>query len=206
MATHFQEPRTRGGAASKHRSPRINFGPIKELFTPVRVSEPDDQSDERWMAFAREAEQGSAEDTLSRFPIVRQGYDSGRVDEYIAELENELAETDRELAELRGRAPAADEVTNELKRIGEQTSAVLIAAHEQRDEILRTAREEADQTVAEARVTATTMTTEAEAEINEIEARKEATRRQRDRLVDEIRTFSAALAALVEPHREQPGA
>ena len=204
MATQFKTPTGRAGAKSTHRSPRINFGPIKELFKPVRAPEPEDQSDERWIAFAREAEPPLEEEILSRFPIVRQGYECVSVDEYISELEHELAEADRELAELRGQAPAGDEVNRELKRIGEQTSAVLVAAHEQSEEILRGAREEADRCVAEAASKATTRTAEAEAQIREIEARKETTRRERDRLFDEIRTFSAALTALIEPPHEQP--
>jgi DivIVA protein len=201
MATHFKQT-GRAEATSKYRSPRVNFAPIKELFKPVRAPEPEDQRTERWVAFAREADEGTADEVLPRFPIVRQGYDCPAVDEYITELERELAQADRELAEVRGQAAPADEVNRELKRIGEQTSAVLIAAHEQQEEILRTAREEADRCVAEAKAKASTITADAQAEVRETQARKAETERERDRIFGEIRTFSTALTALIEPPSE----
>ena len=202
MATHFKQSRTRAGAKSTHRPPRISLTPIRERFMKsFGAVEPDDRRDELWMEFAREAERGSEEEVLSRFPIVRRGYDCPAVDEYIAELEHELAQADRRFAEC-GQAPAADEVNNELKRIGEQTSAVLIAAHEQSDKILRTAREEANRCVAEAAAKATTLAADTEAQLRELELRKAATRHERDRLFDDIRRVSAALVALIESPRE----
>jgi hypothetical protein len=180
MATQFRQSRTRAKAKSTHRPPRISLTPIRERFMrSFGAVEPDDRRDERWMEFAREAERGSEEEVLSRFPIVRRGYDCPAVDEYIAELEHELAEADRRFAELRGQAPAADEVNSELERIGEQTAGVLIAAHEQSDKILA----------------------DTEAQLRELEVRKAATRHERDRLFDDIRSVSAALVALIEsPH------
>jgi hypothetical protein len=205
MATHFKQSPARDGAQSTHRPPRINLTAIRELFMkPPGAIESDDRRDERWLAFAREAERGSEEEVLPRFPIVRQGYACPPVDEYIASLEHELAEADRELEQLRGQAPAADEVNSELQRIGEQTSAVLIAAHEQSDEILRTAREEADRCVAEAAAKATTLAANTEAQLRELEVRKAASRHERDRLFDDIRRVSAALVALIESPHEQP--
>ena len=211
MATHFKQSPALAGERSEHRSPRIDFGSIKELFTKsVRAPEPDSQRTERWFAFAQEAESGPADEVLPRFPIVRQGYDCPAVDEYITELERELAEADRELAEARGQAGPSEEVNRELKRIGEQTSAVLIAAHEQRDEILRSAREEADRSLAEAAARVTTLTNEAEARSRELEAKNTATRLERDRLLEDVRRVSAGLAALAESPGEparsgQPG-
>jgi hypothetical protein len=145
-----------------------------------------------------DAEPESMNDILPRFPVVRQGYDCGAVDEYVSELERELAETDRELAEVRGHGAPADEVQKELRRIGEQTSAVLIAAHEQQDLILRTAQEEAERRVAEAEASARAIVAESEARVREQEAQSEAMRAERDRLMNEIRGVSAALAALVD--------
>jgi DivIVA protein len=199
MATHFKQTGRTG-------STRINFAPIKDLFKPVRAPEPDDQPTERWVAFARGAEPGPADDVLPRFPVVRQGYDCPAVDEYITELERELAEADRELADVRGQTRPAEEVNRELKRIGEQTSAVLIAAHEQRDEILRTAREEADRSVSEAAARAATLVSDAETQVRRLETQSEATRLQRDRLLDDVRRVSAALAALADPPQEPAAA
>lgn len=204
MATHLKQSPTRAGAKSTHRPPGFDLTAIRHRFMkPFRDVEPHDQGDERWTAFAREAALGSEEEVLWRFPIVRQGYDCRAVDEYMAELEHELAEADRELAALRGHGPAAD-VNSELKRIGEQTSGVLIAAHEQSDKILRSAREEADRCVAEAATKATTLAAETEAQLSELEVRKAATHRERDRLFDDLRRVSAGLIALIESPHEQP--
>jgi F0F1-type ATP synthase membrane subunit b/b' len=137
-------------------------------------------------------------EVLPRFPFARNGYHCATVDGHVAELEQELAEVDRELAELRAQSVPRDEVSSEIKRIGEQTSAVLIAANEQRDEMLRAAHEEADRCVTEARARATLLTSEAEARLRELQAQHHEAERQRDRLLDDVRNVSAALAALAD--------
>lgn len=195
MTTQFKRASTFAGGAAKHRSPRVRLGPVRErLMSSFRAGDPEDRPVEP----AQADQQDTLDGILPRFPILRQGYDCLAVDEYIAELERELAETDRELAEVRGQASSTDEVHLELKRIGEQTSAVLIAAHEQRDEILRTAREEAERCVAEAAAQATALTSKTEAQLRELKAQKEATNQERERLLDDIRRISAALAALAD--------
>lgn len=133
-----------------------------------------------------------------RFPMARRGYDPVAVDEYVGDLERELSALDRELAEHRGQSAPTEEVESQIKRIGEQTSAVLLAAHEQREEILRTARAEADRCVAEATATAQTVTEQSEARLRQLEAQNEAARGERGRLLAEIRTISTALAAVAD--------
>ena len=140
-----------------------------------------------------------------RFPLAPRGYDRVAVDEFIAELELELAEADRELAEVRAGVDSADEVQAELKRIGEQTSAILIAAYEQRDEILRAAREEAESSVAEAVAKADALVADGEARRRELEAQNGAAYQERDRLLEEIRTVSAGLAALADSVEKRTG-
>ena len=152
----------------------------------------------RLAAWLREERGSLGEDVIPRFALVKQGYDCEAVDAYVDELERDIAELDRELVELRTRVGGPDEVTSELKRIGEQTSSVLIAAHEQQQEILRGAREEADRCVTEAAARANALTAEAEARARELEAKGEAAHRQRDRLLDDARTVSAELAALAD--------
>jgi hypothetical protein len=141
------------------------------------------------------------EEPLQRFPLARRGYHCAAVDTYVAELEQELAEVDRELAELRAHSAPRDEVSIQIKRVGEQTSAVLIAANEQRDEMLRTAREEADRQVADATAKATLITAEGEARLRELQAEHAAAGRERDRLLDEVRSVSVALASLADSRR-----
>jgi hypothetical protein len=138
------------------------------------------------------------EATGERFPVVRQGYDRVAVNDFIAELEGELAALDRELVELRGSGPAAKEVADEIKRIGEQTSAVLMAAHEQREDILRRAQAEAERCVGEATAKASALTVESEARLRELRGQTEAAQAERDRLLAELRTISGALAAVAD--------
>jgi cell division septum initiation protein DivIVA len=133
-----------------------------------------------------------------QFPLAQRGYDRVAVDQFIAELQLELAEADRELAEVRSRVDSADEVQTELKRIGEQTSAVLIAAYEQRDEILRVAREEAENSVAEAAAKASALVADGEGRRRELEAQNQGAYQERERLLKEIRALSAGLAALAD--------
>lgn len=140
----------------------------------------------------------TVEGLVLRFPLARRGYDTVAVDEYVADLERELGALDRELAELRGQTAPAKEVESQIKRIGEQTSAVLMAAHEQREEILRTARDEAERTVAEATITARTVTEQSEARLRVLESQNEAARGERGRLLTEIRSISSALAAVAD--------
>jgi cell division septum initiation protein DivIVA len=137
-------------------------------------------------------------DVLPRFALSRHGYDCPSVDEYVAQLEAELAALDQELVELRARTGPGGQVENEIKRIGEQTSTVLIAAHEQREEILRLARAEAERCVADARAEASAVAAQGEERLRELEAQTEAVGRERERLLEDVRTVSAALAAVAE--------
>jgi chromosome segregation ATPase len=145
----------------------------------------------------------AAEHCLARFPIARRGYERTAVDEYVAELELELAALDRELAELRGGGATAAEVASEIKRIGEQTSAVLIAAHQQREEILARARAEAERCVGEATATASALTAQCEERLRELEAQTETARGERERLLGDLRTISTALAAVADSAEER---
>jgi|SRR5579884_165172 len=133
-----------------------------------------------------------------RFPVVRRGYDPAAVDAYVSELEGELAVLDRELAELRGGGAAAHQVEEEIKRIGAQTSAVLMAAHDQREQVLREARAEADRCVAEARASASALTAQCQNRLRQLQAQTEAAQGERSRLLEELRTISSALAAVVD--------
>ena len=196
----------RGGSAE--RSPGARLGSVGQRLTnyfrgvPAYAEEPDDGQATVGFEMPWPEEQ---EEVLPRFPITRSGYHCAAVDQHVASLEQELAEIDSELVELRASSASRDEVSIEIKRIGEQTSAVLIAANEQRDEILRTAREEAERCVADARAKATLLTSEGEARLLELEAQHHAAERERERLLDDVRNISAALAALAGAPKERPG-
>lgn len=151
---------------------------------------------------------GDDQDTLTdilplRFAIVRRGYERESVDEYVAQLEAELAALDRELASPAGGSAAHQEVETEIRRIGEQTSAVLMAAHEQREEIVRQAQAEAERLVADASAKATAITTQCERRLRALGVQTEAAESQRDRLLDELGTISGALATVVESAQQR---
>ena len=133
-----------------------------------------------------------------RFPLVMRGYNRTAVDDYVAELEQELFAVDRDLAALRGGGAVADEVASELKRLGEQTSAVLLTAHQQRDEILRKAQEQADRCVAEATATANALTAKCEQRLRELNAQNDAAQGERARLLEDLRTISTALVEVAD--------
>jgi hypothetical protein len=142
---------------------------------------------------------------VPRFPLARRGYDCVAVDGYVADLERELAAVDHELAELRGSSRAEEDVASELKRLGEQTSAVLMAAHEQREEILRRARAEAEQCVADAKATAVSITAQFEERLRDLKGQTDAAHAERERLLGGLRTISRALAAVADSAEEQSG-
>jgi hypothetical protein len=184
---------------------RVSFGPVGQRLASVfrpgddRDPPPEERRLERWP----EEREAVTDEIPPRFPLARNGYDRGAVDQHVAELEGELADLDRELAELRSHVVSTDDVATEIRRIGEQTSEVLITAHEQRGEILREAREEADRSVAEAQAQARSMTLDAEARMRGLEVQNQAALQERDRLLQDLRTVSAALAAVVDSAQER---
>ena len=136
--------------------------------------------------------------TAPRFSIVRQGYDCEAVDEYVSDLEQELIELDRELAELRTRTTSSGEVQAEIERIGEQTSKILLAAHDQAQETTRRAQAEADRCISDAASNAVAITEDANRQLRQLEADKRSIRGERTRLLEDIRNLATALSSLAE--------
>lgn len=186
---------------SGNRSLRERIGSVGQwlgrALVGVEQEEPRSGSGDlrRWLRDERGA---VGEEVLPRYPLSRRGYECAAVDEHVGELERELAELQCEASELRARTASHHEVADEIKRIGEQTSSVLIAAHEQREEMLRTAKAQADQCIAEAMSKAAAATAAADARLRELQARSDAVHRERDRLLDDAREVSSALAALTQ--------
>jgi DivIVA domain-containing protein len=185
----------------RESKPRRIFGQVRERL--ASISRGGEDQDARLGDRKAAPSAGNEAETVEghlvlRFPLARRGYDPVAVDEYVADLERELAALDRELAELRGHSAPMEEVESQIKRVGEQTSAVLMAAHEQREEILRTARDEAERCVSDATATARTVTEQSEARLHELEAQNGAARAERVRLLADIRTISTRLAAVAD--------
>ncbi len=134
----------------------------------------------------------------ARFPVARDGYDRAAVDTHVSELEQELADVERELAEVRRTQPASTAVAEEISRIGEQTSAILMAAHQQAQEITRRAKVQADHSIADAVSRSTAMTQQAEQRLRELDGDTDSIWSERAQLIDDVRSLAGALMTLAE--------
>jgi DivIVA protein len=139
-----------------------------------------------------------AEPPVARYPISRQGYDCHAVDAHVAELEGELAELERQLSEARLHVTAKSEVAREIDRIGEQTSAILVAAHDEAQQTVRLAESHANTVIADAASYAAALTEEANTQLRAIEARTQSVSSTRERLIDDVRLTARALNALAD--------
>jgi cell division septum initiation protein DivIVA len=136
----------------------------------------------------------SAEST--RFPLAPFGYNRSAVEEHLAGLE-------RELEELRGQHAPVVSITDELERIGEQTASILVVAHDQASETTRLAQEQAERCVADAAANAVQMTADAKTKLRELDAETDSVWRERERLLEDVRVVSAALANLANQASER---
>jgi cell division septum initiation protein DivIVA len=127
--------------------------------------------------------------TQTRFPLARKGYEPSVVDEHVASLERELEET---------RTRTSGAVSAEIEKIGEQTSAILLVAHDKAREITRSAQEQADRCVADAASNAVALTEGAKQRVRQLDAEAESIWEERARLLDDARTVATALAALID--------
>jgi hypothetical protein len=143
------------------------------------------------------------DEVLPPFPITRQGYDCDPVDAHIAELEQEIAELERELDALRSQLPTRDAVAVELERVGEQTSTILVAAHDEAQQTVRLAQTHADTVIADAASYAVALTEQATLQLRELESQTEAVAHERARLLDEIRSTARALGSLADTSAER---
>jgi cell division septum initiation protein DivIVA len=153
-------------------------------------------ADEPEMTAAAEPPAAAGGDDPTRFPLAPFGYNRTAVDEHIARLE-------RELGQVRGHAAPMASITDELERIGEQTASILVVAHDQAHETARLAQEQAERCVADAAANAVQMTAEAKAKLRDLDAETDAVWRERERLLEDVRVVSAALANLANQASER---
>ncbi len=139
----------------------------------------------------------------SRFPVAPLGYNRAAVDEHLADLERELADLGHELAELRARHETPLTVTEELERIGEQTASILVVAHDKANETTRRAQEQAERCIADAAANAVSITEEAKVRLRELDNETDSVWRERERLLEDVRAVSSALASLADQASER---
>ncbi|HEY6523276.1 MAG TPA: DivIVA domain-containing protein [Solirubrobacteraceae bacterium] len=138
----------------------------------------------------------SDNDESTRFPLAPFGYNRSAVEEHLAGLE-------RELEQLREKHAPMASITDELERIGEQTASILVVAHDQAHETTRQAQEQAERCVADAAANAVQMTADAKAKLRDLDAETDAVWRERERLLEDVRVVSAALANLANQASER---
>ncbi len=158
----------------------------------ARASQPLDDDVEHTVALEGTFDQDLV---LAPFPVVRQGYDCDAVDQHVGELEAALFEAQRELADLRAQGPRA-EIAAEIERLGEQTSAILITAHDSASETVSLAEAQAQTCIADAASYAAALREEAKVERRRAESETKALRRERARLIGDIEKTAAALSSL----------
>jgi hypothetical protein len=198
----------RGAVLEEPAERRSRFGDLGDRLTRTFSSKPDQDRSRPKPRTHADRKLDSPQppawgEPMPRFPITRQGYDCAAVDEHVAELEQELIDLDRELAELRARAASKNDVATEMERIGEQTSAILIAAHEQAKETTRRAKEEADRCIADAASNAVATTADAQRQLRELENQKLSLGRERERLMEDIRSIAASLTSPADDAAER---
>ena len=133
---------------------------------------------------------------LPRFPITRQGYNCDAVDQHVAELEAELAELERQIDELRAHAASRDDVAAEIERIGDQASAILVAAHDEAQQTLRVAELRAGARIANAASYVSALTEEANLQLRKVEEDRLSVSRERARLIEDVSSTATALSSL----------
>jgi cell division septum initiation protein DivIVA len=171
------------------------FSPPERPTTPVRASvaleAPRDDAPVDW------------DGAMPRFPIVRHGYDCRAVEEYVVELEREVVELERELAEVQERTPPRHKVEDEIHRIGEQTSSILVAAYDQARRTTQEAQVEADRCIAAAASNAAAMTADASRQLRELEMHAASVLDERARLIDDIRDVASSLLSVANAASER---
>ena len=113
-------------------------------------------------------------------------------------MDEHLATLERELDELRSKREPLGSITDELERIGEQTASILVVAHDQAHETTRLAQEQAERCVADAAANAVAMTEDAKQRLRDLDNETDAIWRERERLLEDVRVVSAALANLAD--------
>jgi DivIVA protein len=194
------------GGEEPDPAPRRPFGELAGRFSRwMQGLEPEPLSDETVEhdvlgdPSAWETERESAAVGQSpQFPLVRYGYSQAEVDRRLSELERELADREHELVALRQQEKPPMSITEEIERIGEQTASILVVAHDQAHETTRRAQEQAERCIADAAANAVAITAEAKERLRELDDETDAVWRERDRLLEDTRSVSERLAALVD--------
>jgi hypothetical protein len=190
---------TESEPGASRRSPFADFGdrvarwfasPARELVDDLDVDQLEQLDPDHDPTYQLLAEP-ETDPAPPRFPLASVGYDRVAVDEQLAQFE-------RELDELRARHEPPISITEEIERIGEQTASILVVAHDKAHETTRLAQEQADRCIADAASNAVAITAEAKERLRALDNETDLVWRERDRLIEDVRVVSAALGSLAE--------
>ena len=131
-----------------------------------------------------------------RFAMVWRGYDRLAVDDYIRELEDELAAV---------RAEHAPEhaIRAEIDRIGDDTAEILRVAQEKADGIASRAHAQADLLMADAQANAEATTREAEVRRRTFDADADLIWHERTRLIEDTRRLADSMLSVADDAMER---
>jgi len=125
------------------------------------------------------------------FPIGMRGYDRAAVDAYVTRV-------NRIIAELQVSRSPQSAIRHALDQVSEETRGILERAHEAADDIAARSRSQADDRIKTAEREAQALLADAESRTRQLEADADAVRRERNRLVEDVRQLSGELQALAD--------
>jgi cell division initiation protein len=130
------------------------------------------------------------------FPVVLRGYDRAAVDAYVADVAQLVAE-------LEATQLPESVVQRALDDVGDETSAILKRAHEAGEEITSRSRSQAEGRLEAAEREADLIRSEAEGQVRKLEEDIQAIWRERQRLIDDVRTLADDVLGLADDAMER---
>ena len=161
---------------------------LGRLFSPARTPAEDPQAT---VEFTPEGMVTAEEAWTPRFATTWRGYDRVAVDEYVAALEQDLADA-------REAHTTEHAVQEEIERISNDTAEILRVAHEKADAISSRAHAQADLLMAEAQARAEATTHDAEARRRTLDADADMIWRERTRLIDDTRKLADCMLSVAD--------
>jgi cell division septum initiation protein DivIVA len=184
-------------SAEGARHERGRFGDLGDRLGRVfpRQRQPEEESTvavlEETVEFTPPDVAATPEWTGPQFPRAWPGYHRPAVDQYVGELELELEALRAE------RVPDA-RAREEIASVGDETSAILVVAHDKAQALVVRAQEQADHLIAEANTTAKAVTEDAERRLGELDRDTDAVWRERTRLIEDTRKLADRLLSVAD--------
>jgi len=125
------------------------------------------------------------------FPVAMRGYERTAVDAYVTRV-------NRIIAELQVSRSPRSAIRHALDQVSDETRGILERAHETADDIAARSRSQADDRLQRAERESRAAIEAAEARVHALEEDADAVRKERNRLLDDVREVSENLRALAD--------